>query len=77
MLQSLRNGSIATLETLQALALLSLLDRLMVKRPLGSQYSIDLTEVVRIARAARVFEVPSDPSSVTWREWAVAESRRR
>lgn len=49
----------------------------MVKRRVGSQYSIDLIEVIRLGRAAQVFDVPSDLPSITWRDWAIAESRRR
>lgn len=77
MLQGLCSGSTASLETLQAIVLLGILDRLIVKRKPGTQCAIDLSEIARLVRAAGTFEVPSPHPGMSWRDWAAMESRRR
>ncbi|KAH9216155.1 hypothetical protein DL95DRAFT_498453 [Leptodontidium sp. 2 PMI_412] len=75
--EGLCSGSTASLETLQAIVLLGILDRLIVKRKPGTQYSIDLSEIARLGRAAGIFEVPNPHPGMSWRDWAAMESRRR
>ena len=69
--------SIAALPTLQALVLLGILDRLLIKRTNDSVYSVDLGHVVRLARKAQVFDNPKPVATQTWSNWAYNESRRR
>jgi hypothetical protein len=75
--QSLESNGIASLETLQALILLSILDRLLVKKELGSIPSIDLGAIVRMARSACVFDDPRNHHTIDWHTWARNESHRR
>ncbi|PIA80071.1 hypothetical protein CB0940_12215 [Cercospora beticola] len=75
--KSLNSGGPASLETLQALVLLGIMDRLMLKRTSDVPCSIDLGSIARLARAAHIFEVPNDAPNTSWREWATLESRRR
>lgn len=72
----LADGRIS-LHGLQALLLLSILDRLMVKSSGHDQtFCIDLPQIVRLARDARVFAEP-EISAPSWNAWALRESRRR
>lgn len=75
--EGLCSGSTASLETLQAIVLLGILDRLIVTRKPGTQWGIDLSEIARLSRAAGIFEVPSPHPGISWRDWIAMESRRR
>lgn len=70
-----------SLEALQALLLLSILDRLMIRRrSQPAVYAIDLGRVCQLARFANIFQEPTDVDScswASWASWAEYEARRR
>lgn len=66
----------ASLGTLQALVLLAILDRIMLKRTSDIPYFVSLGEIAHLARTSKLFEHEDVPSA-SWQQWAVVESRRR
>ena len=77
--QGLNARGQASLEALQALLLLSILDRLMISRSnRSSSYAIDLGRISRLARDANIFQEPERTSGTSpWLIWASMEARRR
>lgn len=62
---------------LEAIILLAIIDRIILKRTAGSPYIVELDQLCRLARTAKVFDERIDPPNDPWHRWASMESRRR
>lgn len=68
----------ASLEALQALLLLNILDRLMIRRrSQPAAYAVNLGRMCQLARYANIFQQPMDLGSCSWTLWVECEARRR